>query len=317
MLSPGALTTVQDGGRIGWRHLGVASCGALDPQACTLANRLVGNDADEAVLEFTLQGPALRFDHPLRMAICGARASAHFESLDGDIFTMESGRAFELPAGTLRIGALRDGARAWLAVGGGIDVPMVLGCRSTDLRGGFGGLDGRALRSGDVLALRAPPAFECSTPRMSSWWIDPYFDARMLPIRYVPAPHCAGLRLDDMEWTASPRSNRQGLRLEGFRFKGERVEEISAAVAPGTVQLPPDGQPIVLMADAQTVGGYPRLGHVIAADLPRLGQSRPGDSVRFQSCDAATAARLACAARARLARILLMIDHRLANGITG
>lgn len=111
--------------------------------------------------------------------------------------------------------------------------------------------------------------------------------------------------------------HRQGLRLEGFRFKGERAEEISAAVAPGTVQLPPDGQPIVLMADAQTVGGYPRLGRVIAADLPGSRSRDPGDSVRFQSCDIATAARLACATRARLARILLMIDHKLANGITG
>src|SRR5687767_12388476 len=113
ILSPGLLTTVQDAGRSGWRHLGVAQCGALDPVAAALANRLVGNAAGEAVLELTLHGPTLRFDQPVRLAICGARVQARFESLSGDAFAVEAGRPVELPAGVLRIGALRDGARAW------------------------------------------------------------------------------------------------------------------------------------------------------------------------------------------------------------
>lgn len=311
ILSPGPLTLVQDAGRPGWRHLGIAVGGALDPAAAALANRLVGNGADEAVLELTLHGPTLQFDHPLRLAICGARVAAHFQADDGEYLTVASGRTVDLPAGTLRIGGLRDGARAWLAFAGGIDVAPVLGSRSTDLRGGFGGYAGRALRAGDGLPLRAPPWHAPARATMSKWWIDPYFEDRGLPFRYVPAAACGDVRLDGRAWRVGTRSNRQGLRLEGHAFPGERAEEISAPVAPGTVQLPPDGQPIVLLADAQTVGGYPRLGHVVAADLPRLAQLCPGETVRFQSCDMQTATRLACAARARVARIALMIDQQL------
>lgn len=307
VLAPGLLTTVQDAGRFGWRHLGVAQCGALDAPAAMLANHLVGNGPDEAVLELTLQGPALRFERAVRLAICGARVLARFECKDGDRHVVEAGRPVTLPPGVLRIGNLREGARAWLAFAGGIDVPSKLGSRSTDLRGGFGGFEGRALRSGDELKLRAPPRLSCTRPRMPKWWIDPHFDERGLPIRYVPsqpAPELGG-----RAWQVSARSNRQGLRLEGAALESPPREEISAPVAPGTVQLPPDGKPIVLLADAQTVGGYPRLGHVIAADLPRLAHLCPGETVRFQSCDVQTATRLACAARARVARIRLMTDR--------
>jgi 5-oxoprolinase (ATP-hydrolysing) subunit C len=306
VLSPGLLTTVQDAGRFGWRHLGVAQCGALDGAAAMLANHLVGNDPGEAVLELTLQGPVLRFERAVRLAICGARVLARFECEDGNRSVVESGRPVTLPPGVLRIGNLRDGARAWLAFAGGIDVPIELGSRSTDLRGGFGGFEGRALRSGDELKLRVPPGISCARPRMPKWWIDPHFDERGLPIRYVPLP--SSTALDGRAWQVSARSNRQGLRLEGTALEGVGGEEISAPVAPGTVQLPPDGKPIVLLADAQTVGGYPRLGHVITADLPRLAHLCPGEIVRFQSCDAQTATRLACAARARIARIRLMTD---------
>jgi len=307
VLAPGLLTTVQDAGRFGWRHLGVAQCGALDAPAATLANHLVGNVPDEAVLELTLQGPTLRFERAVRLALCGARVLARFECEDGSRHVIESGRPVTLPPGVLRIGSLREGARAWLAFAGGIDVPLQLGSRSTDLRGGFGGFEGRALRSGDELRLRAAPRISCVRPRLPNWWIDPYFDEHGLPIRYVPSSPAG--ELDGHAWQVSARSNRQGVRLEGIALEGPRDEEISAPVAPGTVQLPPDGKPIVLLADAQTVGGYPRLGHVIAADLPRLAHACPGETVRFQSCDAQTATRLACAARARIARIRLMIDR--------
>lgn len=307
VLAPGLLTTVQDAGRFGWRHLGIAQCGALDGAAATLANHLVGNDPHEAVLELTLQGPALRFERAVRLAICGARVLARFECKDGERHVVESGRPVTLPPGVLRIGNLRDGARAWLAFAGGIDVPLELGSRSTDLRGGFGGFEGRALRSGDELKLGAPPRLSCTRPRMPKWWIDPHFDERGLPVRYVPLPSAAAL--DGRAWQVSARSNRQGVRLEGTTLESPAGEQISAPVAPGTLQLPPDGQPIVLLADAQTVGGYPRLGHVISADLPRLAHLCPGEIVRFQSCDAQTATRLACAPRARIARIRLMIDR--------
>jgi antagonist of KipI len=286
VLTPGLLTTVQDAGRQGWRHLGVARCGVLDPISASLANRLVGNDDDAAVLELTLQGPTLQFDAPVRIAICGAMIAARFEPDVGEPCTVYGGRPIELPAGTLRLGTLHGGARAWLAFAGGIDVPQVLGSRSTDLRGCFGGFEGRALRAGDALTLLAPPLLECDWSRMPHWWIGSANEAHAAtPFRYVPSSHPIAPRLADRTWQASARSNRQGLRLEGNAIEISGNEEISAAVAPGTVQLPPDGHPIVLLADAQTVGGYPRLGHVIAADLPRLAQLRPGEELRFAPCD--------------------------------
>jgi len=305
VIAPGLLTTVQDRGRNGWRHLGVAHAGALDGDAARIANRLVGNGADAAVLELTLRGPTLRFDAPVRIALIGASAAARF---DGE--RVPHGRPVELPAGTLDIGALRGGARAWLAIDGGISIPPVLGSRSTDLRGGFGGLDGRALRAGDVLPLGGGSARHVDGPQAPAWWIDPAHDTH-LPIRYCTSAHAAASALARRGWTVSASSNRQGLRLQGDALPPPGGDGVSEPVAPGTIQLPADGCPIVLLADAQTVGGYAKLGHVIAADLPRLAQCVPGQPLHFAPVDAATAHRLACAARARIARIGVMIDARL------
>lgn len=314
VLAPGPLTTVQDHGREGWRHLGVACAGALDPAMAALANRLVGNAEDAAVLELTLHGPTLQVMHPARIALCGATVAARFEGSTGESIAVPGGRPIQLPMGTLRLGTLRDGARAWLAIAGGIDVAPVLGSRSTDLRGGFGGFEGHALRAGDELKLVAPPRIDCDAPSIPAWWIDPTADEPDAPVRYVATPHPTAAYLAKHAWRVSARSNRQGLRLEGESLPAAAGDGVSAAVAPGTLQLPPDGQPIVLLADAQTIGGYPRLGHVIAADLPRLAQWRPGEVLRFAQCDTQTATRLACAARARMARIGLMIERQLAQG---
>ncbi|MFP7724355.1 biotin-dependent carboxyltransferase family protein [Lysobacter sp. D1-1-M9] len=316
VLSPGPLTTVQDLGRTGWRHLGVARAGALDPGAAMLANRLVGNRIDAAVLELTLSGPTLRLERPVRVALHGAPVDARFEPIDGPRCAVPGGRPLTLPAGVLQLKALRDGARAWLAVAGGLDVPRVLGSRSTDLRGGFGGLDGRALRQGDTLALLAAPSLDVARPEIARWWVDPPTRRAGSPIiRYVPSSHPCAPVLARTLWQASPDSNRQGLRLDGACVPGAAPdanagEQVSAAVAPGTIQLPPDGQPIVLLADAQTVGGYPRLGHVIAVDLPVLAQIRPGEALRFAPCDPTTAGQLACESRARAARLELMLASR-------
>ena len=305
---PGLLTTVQDLGRSGWRHLGVAHAGALDPDQMRLANRLAGNPDDDAVLELTLRGPTLRFDAPVRIAITGAAVSAHFEGTP-----VAMGRPVELPAGVLELGAIHRGARAWLAVAGGFDVPRVLGSRSTDLRGGFGGLAGRALSADDTIALgEVAMPVDASSLRSVAWWIDLHHDVDpRAPIRYQASAHPLAASLATRAWQVSPSSNRQGLRLQGEALPAPSADGISEPVAPGTIQLPPDGRPIVLMADAQTVGGYPRLGHVIAADLPRLAQCVPGQRLHFETCDAATAHRCACAARARIARIGVMIDARL------
>jgi len=311
VVAPGAQSTVQDLGRHGWRHVGVGAAGALDPANAALANRLVGNPAQAAVLEIAMTGPTLDFIEPIRIALCGATAQARFESRDGEAFAVPGGRPMTLPAGRLRIGALRDGVRAWLALSGGIDTPLVLGSRSTDLRGGFGGLDGRALRAGDRLPLGAHPPIDAKATHAPAWWVSLNAStSRDTPIRFVPACDAANL-LRERAWRVDARSDRQGLRLDGDVSTLTLPEQVSAAVAPGTVQWPPDGRPIVLLADAQTVGGYPRLGHVIAADLPRLAQCRASDALRFEAVDRATAAAASQRRRAEIARLEWAIDRAL------
>lgn len=320
VLAPGLLTTLQDGGRQGWRHLGVGSAGALDPFSHAIANRLVGNPDDATVMEISLQGPRLRFDQAARIAFCGAR-------IDADIGgTLAHGwRRIDLPSGAnLSFGACRRGARAYLAVAGGFVVPQVLGSASTDLRGGFGGMRGRALAKGDVLPLSARGQPGSEELKVAPWWIDPTPDLdfdqpaaiRVLPGHDALAPDDA---LFAQPWRVAPASNRQGLRLEALSTSGSASEPlrlrqpreaVSEPVAPGTLQLPPDGGPIVLLADAQTHGGYPRIGHAIRADWPRLAQLRPGDTLHFERCTPQTARRLACEQRQRLARIGYAIAAR-------
>ena len=314
VLAPGPLTTVQDLGRPGYRHVGVALAGALDPAAAALANRLAGNPADAALLEFTLAGPSLRFDRPVRVALAGGHADAWFAGRDGVRIRVPHGRPVTLPAGDLQVPGIRAGVRGWLAIAGGLDVPEVLGSRSTDLRGGFGGLEGRALRRDDRLALLDPPLLQASAPASPGWWVDPHaFEPRGLPVRFVPA---AGLdpgmlqALQSADWEVTADSNRQGVRLRGPVPGAPEAGGVSAPVAPGTIQLPPDGQPIVLLSDAQTVGGYLRLGHVASADLHRLAQAGPGSMLRFRPCRPSHATRLAAAARARDARIRLALETR-------
>lgn len=312
VLHGGALTTVQDQGRHGWRHVGVARAGALDPAQALLANQMVGNAGDAAVLELTVFGPTLAFDTPVRVALFGARTDAVHEGAGGHRRAVPHGRPVTLGPGTLRLGSVRDGLRAWCAVSGGIEVPLRLGSRSTDLRGGFGGHEGRALRVGDVLALGASAvAMPASPVEAPAWWValDHGIPADA-PIRFVPNDATA-IALAAQGWRVDPRSDRQGVRLQGAALPVPHGERVSAPVAPGTLQLPPDGQPIVLLADAQTVGGYPVLGHVIGHDLPRLARLGPHARLRFVACDRAESWRLAREARAQHARLTLAIDRRL------
>lgn len=317
VIAPGSLTTVQDRGRDGWRHLGVGRAGALDPASAALANRMAGNPSDAAVLEITLIGPTLELPQPARIALCGAAIDARFEDAQNRVHAIPCGRPVDLPAGLLRLGAIRSGLRAWLAVAGGFDVPLVLGSRSTDLRGGFGGLHGRALRSDDVIPLGPQPMHDLVEPQAPAWWIALHtVPANASPIRCVPASDTATVAdaaraLTMQDWRVDPRSDRQGLRCSGAPILATLEEQVSAPVAPGTIQLPPDGQPIVLLADAQTVGGYPRLGHVVCVDLPRLAQLRAGDALRFEAITADAAALLRRKRDAELARALLAINDRL------
>lgn len=296
VLAPGLLTTVQDLGRTGLRHLGVPSCGAADRDALRIGNRLVGNAESEAGLECTLVGPTLRFRQPHVIALTGGRCDA---SCDG--MPLPMWRPVAVAAGAeLTIARVRQGARAYLAIEGGIDVPEVLGSRSTDLRAGFGGHEGRALRARDRIATIAPAssAFVSLFRRLEQhrslcagapWWIAPTEDLRgdVLLLHLLPGPDLAALdprvlrALRDGVWTVSSESDRMGVRVDGPLLRSVSIpERISSAVLPGAVQLPPDGRPILLGVDAQTVGGYPVVGQVIRADLGLAMQLRPGDKVR-------------------------------------
>ncbi len=297
VVQPGLLDTVQDLGRTGFRRYGVTGSGALDDFALRAANLLVGNPEGAAGLEITLVGPRLRFEGALTAALAGADLGAE---LDGR--RLAPWRAFRARAGSeLRFAGRRQGCRAYLAVYGGIDVPPVLGSRSTWTGAGLGGLDGRPLRAGDRLPVGAPPMVASALRHRQHAG-----DHHALHVHRLPAslaPHYAGrvtLRvllgpqadyftpeaLADFlaaEWRVSERSDRMGYRLSGPRLlHRERAEIISDGIAPGSVQVPPDGQPIVILRDGQTTGGYPKLATLSQADIGRLGQAVPGDGVRFE-----------------------------------
>lgn len=316
VLAPGLQATVQDGGRHGYRHLGIGSAGALDAYSQAVANLLVGNAKGAPVIEAALAGPSLRFERAARIALCGATTAARVGST-----AIPGWRPVDLPAGSeLHIGRCTDGARITLAIAGGWSVPKVLGSASTDLRAGFGGLRGSALAEGDRLSIGRSSEPAGRALRIAPWWIDPVPDldftappvVRVLPGHDATAPPDA---LYAAPWRVAAASNRQGLRLGGSALALDSAaapmsQRITEPVAPGTVQLPADGQPIVLLADAQSHGGYPRIGHAIASDLPRLAQLRPGDTVRFTPCTAADAVRLRREQAHRLARIALAIAAR-------
>jgi antagonist of KipI len=316
VLTAGLQTSVQDGGRYGYRHLGIGSAGALDDYSLRVGNLLVGNPENSPALEIAMTGPRLRFDRDARIAITGADIDARADGVP-----IPGWRPVDLPAGCeLTLGTCRRGARAYLAFAGGMQVPGALGSASTDLRAGFGGLGGRCLAKNDVIPLGIDTIANVSAPTIASWWLDPRpdLDLSRLAVVHVLSGHDAldpATPLDADAYRVSAQSNRQGLRLQGTALtNADSRERLSEPVAPGTIQLPPDGQPIVLLADAQTIGGYPRIGHVISADLHRLAQLRPGDDLRFQWIDAEAARALACAQRQRLARIALAIEQRRHDG---
>jgi antagonist of KipI len=300
VLRPGPLSTLQDLGRHGYQRFGVVVGGAMDEDAHRLANMLVGNPADEATLEFTLQGPSLDFHDETLVAVCGADMGAR---VDDRLLPMD--RPVLLKAGTrVDFGSCRSGCRTYLAIGGGYDVPLLMGSRSTFVRGGFGGLEGRALRKGDWIRLRKPtrpwlPGLESRLRDVDGPFVATRWAARGLgwtarpdlaTIRVVPGrhwdrfPRAAITRFTRSEYRASVNSDRMGYRLEGATLEPRRrVEAISEAIAFGTIQVPHDGLPIVLMADRQTTGGYPKIAEVISVDLPAMAQLRPGDRLCFQA----------------------------------
>ena len=273
VISPGALCTIQDLGRPSYRHIGVPVGGAMDRPACVIANRLVGNPPDAACLEITGPGAMFEVLTPCVVALAGADLGATFR-----------GRALPTWAsahlahrGELAFEGRRWGARAYLALAGGIDVAPVLGARSTYLPGGFGGLNGRALRAGDVIS--AQPARDPARLAGRVWPKPPDYAPQ---VRLLPFDQPLPAALLAHPWQVSATSNRIGLRLSGPRIEIDQPRaRDSFGVFPSVIQLPPDGQPILLTADAQPTGGYPVIAIAIQADLHRVAQVLPGDALYF------------------------------------
>ena len=284
----GFLTSVQDLGRTGFRQFGVSTSGALDSFALRVANLLVGNDEGAAGLEITLGGLQLRFEDERIVAWCGGEFDVQIGSR-----ALPAGHVAHLQAGDeLKFGLAQIGCRCWLAISGGIDVPVVLGSRSTDLRANFGGLEGRTLRDGDVIPLSKWPGSPTPATAISSWtaphdWASPA--SRHPSLRFIRGVDWKRFNdvnaFNDSRATnsrVSPDSDRMGVRFDGSELKREdETDLISEAVAPGTIQVPPSGKPILLLGDCQTIGGYPKIAHVITVDLGIAAQLRAGDGVRF------------------------------------
>ncbi|MES0856350.1 biotin-dependent carboxyltransferase family protein [Geobacillus sp. G4] len=297
VIDGGFFTTAQDGGRFGYRHAGVPVGGAMDRWAYRLANALVGNNGDEAVLEATMAGPTLRFHVEAVVAVCGGDFPC---ALNGRLFALWKPMAVE-PGDVLEIGVCRTGFRAYIAVSGGIDVPPVMGSRSTYVPAQLGGFAGRPLRCGDALPLGA--AHGCRVAEPLRWGLASaarrYISGKMKTVRAVPGPEYDEFTPESRRqffaarYEVTPQSDRIGYRLSGPALALVREREmVSEAVVFGTVQVPASGQPIVLMADSQTSGGYPRIAQVAAVDLPILAQARPGDLIQFQPIRPEEAARL-------------------------
>ena len=271
VVSPGMLTTVQDLGRPRYAHLGISASGAADSLSLRLGNLLVGNSPGAAALEMTLLGGTFSFSSPTVVA------------LTGSVFAGDAAwfRAFEVTE--LRLGPTTSGARSYLCVRGGIDVPLVLGSASTHLMTGVGG---RALRKGDVLrigdALGGPPR---SGPLV--------IDTRRDTIRVTDGPQRAWFRtgIDFGVYRVSEESNRMGLRLSGPSLECSQTL-LTEGVALGAIQVPAGGQPIITFVEHQTTGGYPKIANVISADLPAVGQLRPRDEIRFECVSMARALEL-------------------------
>lgn len=286
----GPSTTVQDLGRRGVQRDGVPESGAMDAVAARIANLLVGNDERAAVLESTLAGPALLFERAATVALGGGDFAA---TLDGE--PVHPWHAFPVRAGaTLTLGNARHGCRAYIAIAGGIDVPVVLGSRSTCLPARFGGHEGRALRAGDVLRHHEPLVQPARRALAAS--LRPSYDSTVRMIAGAHQPLLGPASREALFGSAlrvSQRSDRMGYRLEGANLVLRApVELLSAGVAAGTLQLPPGGAPILLMADHQTTGGYPIVGHVATVDLGKVAQLRPGDAIRFAGISLDEAQRL-------------------------
>lgn len=281
--SAGLLTTVQDAGRYGYQRYGMPVSGAMDVFSYELANLLLGNDPGAACLEATVSGPEIVFTDETTVAVTGADMGPHVNGMSIALNTT----VIVKKGDKLGFTGLKSGCRSYIAFGGGIVVPPVMGSRSTYLRAGIGGLEGRALRKGDELPLGE--AKEKIKIRSIPGNLIPEYGHSQV-IRVIPGPEVQCFEAEGLrsflttEYQVTAQSDRMGYRLSGEMIihKEGKAGIISAGISAGTVQVPGNGQPIVLMADRQTSGGYARIANVITADLTLLAQMMPGDTLRFR-----------------------------------
>lgn len=320
VIKPGLLSTLQDAGRHGYASLGVGRAGVMDQPSWRLANALVGNRGGEAALEITLGGPTLRFQHNAVIALTGGIVEAR---ADGQ--SLPPWTSCFLPAGTvLRLGGMRHGCRSYLAVRGGFDSAPVLGSRSTDLHARIGPLEGRAIQAGDVIPFgkHASARWFRSGKQVKTlrWGLDPqpWLDYAHSPLALMRGHHYDALddasqrALFAQRFVISKDSNRTGSRMEGAPLQLRYpLELMSEATLPGTLQLPPSGQPILLQAEAPVTGGYPRIGQLAAVDLPHLAQRRPGDTLYFREASMNEAFERLRKREEALQRLLQRIEQRL------
>ena len=279
----GLLTTVQDRGRYGYQRYGMPVSGAMDVFSLELANLLVGNDPGDACLEATISGPDLEFTGAAWIAITGADMDPHLNSQGIPMDTAVDVK----PGDKIGFRGLRSGCRAYISFVGGIALPPVMGSRSTYLRAGIGGFQGRVLMPGDELPL-GEPSGKPRLKKIPEGLIPEYKHEQTIRIISGPEAHyfeIAGLRsFLSTEYTVTAQSDRMGYRLTGepIKHKEGMTNIISAGISLGTVQVPGDGQPIILMTDRQTSGGYARIANVITVDLTLLAQMRPGGRIQFK-----------------------------------
>ncbi len=274
VLDPGPLSSIQDHGRYGYQHIGVSPGGAADPILATVANRLVGNPDTAAVIECTMSGPKLLFEQDARIAWVGWNHPSA-----GRPVAVKAGARVDLSGRTSHL-------RGYIAVAGGIDIPPVMGSRSTDIRGGFGGHRGRKLAAND----RLPIGEAGEGPPLGSWSVAwPHTNRYLIELRFIRGMQAEAFTEESRRqfsksfYDLSPASDRMGCRLSGAKLALKSPMNLrSQPVIAGSVQVPPDGQPIVLMSERQTIGGYPQIGHVISADIPILARAWPGARIHFR-----------------------------------
>jgi biotin-dependent carboxylase-like uncharacterized protein len=281
IIKSGLQTTVQDNGRWGFQRFGMPVSGAMDLYSLRLANDLVGNDLNEACLEATMSGPKIEFFKDTIVSICGANMQAQINNAHVEMY-----KAIHVNSGDiLSFKGLINGFRTYIAFAGGVNVPIVMGSKSTYLRGKLGGFNGRELKSGDEIEIGTNNNAEIKV--VSSDKIPVFEDS--FTARIIAGPEAGYFTLNGLEtflyteYILSQQCDRMGYRLSGKKIEHKlKPEIISSGIAFGTIQVPSHGEPIIMMADRQTTGGYPRIACVVSEDLPYIAQLKPGDKVKFK-----------------------------------